>query len=213
MHRGLLMTQESLNEFIGQKLDMDFEKHFYSKYIWIVFGVVFLVFSGLDLIFFLQGEKLGYSLSLLSLGMIIFLFIPIMYLSKLAEPKNPLSWLTLNNDSFIFEYRNGFQKEINVTDIEKVFIDIAYGKHSVAFATIYTHNEKTIIQTSMFKNFFRFLAYLKDKNLDIQYSNKFVEYDVNDMLKNPKEARLKGFLIGFLIVFLYVFLCAWFSKH
>ena len=207
------MIQENMNELIGKRLDMDFEKHFYSKYVWIVFGVVFLIFSGLDLILFLQGEKLGYSLSLICLGMIVFIYVPVIYLSKLAEAKNPLSWLTLNNDSLLFEYRNGFQKEINVSDIEKVFIDIAYGKRSVAFATIYTHNEKTIIQTSMFKNFFIFLSYLKGKNLDIQYSNKIVEYDINDTLKNPKIARLKGFLIGFLVVFLYVFLCVWFSKH
>lgn len=202
------MKQENSNKLIDQRLDMDFEKYFYSK-VWIVFVVVLLIFFAIDLMLFLQGEKLGFSVSLIYLGVIVIIYMPIMYLSKIAiAKKNSLVGMMFKSDSFILEYKNGYQKQINISDIKKVFVDINYGKFSRAYASIYTPDEKTLFDTGMIKNFFSFLKYLKVKGVNLEYSNKIVEFDANGATTNPKKHNLKCFFMGILIVVLYYF-CLW----
>lgn len=208
MHRVLLMKQENLNELIVKRLDMDFEKYFYSK-LWIVLVVVLLIFCVIDLILFFQGEKLGFSVSLLCLGVIVIIYLPILYLSKISEAKkNSLVGLMIKSDGFVLEYKNGYQKQINVSDIKKVFVDIKFGKFSRAYASIYTSDEKILFDTGMIKNFYSFLKYLKVKGVNLEYSNKIVEFDVNGATTNPQKHNLKCFFMGILVVVLYFF-CLW----
>lgn len=201
------MMQENLNELSEKKLDLDISRHFYPA-AGISLIIVFLIFGCLDLYFYFQGEKLGFSLSLLTIC-IIFVFIPILYLSKMVEPKNPLSWLILNDNYFVLEYKNGYQKQINVSDIEKVSVDIIYGKPGVCYVSIFTPKERTLLETSMFRNIFQFFTYLNDRNIDIEYSNKIVEVDVKAAIKNPKKHQLLGMLLGIFIAVLFIILLFW----
>ncbi len=118
----------------------------------ITLGAIGLIFLLMDLVsYFKIGAFFAIKSGLTAIYLIMLFLLGVFFcIGKLSEDKNSVVSCVLNQDSLVFEYKNGNKNCINLSEITKVNVSAVYSKFTSINLGIITRHSAYKIESGYF---------------------------------------------------------------
>ena len=172
----------------------------------LVFGVFFL---SLDFAYhFKYGSWVLNNVPLFLLYLFAVGFIlAVIAISSSFVSENAAESLTLYDESFIITHKNRAVDNISLEDVEKVRFEIFYSKIPDISIDIICKGRSYKINTPLFRPAIEFLSYLKNKCVEINYSNNLARNDLENGLKRLERGNISGKICIILACIFWMIFC------